>query len=152
MAWVSRRRCSKAARSSVGVGAEFDAGVCTAGARGAPVVSACLPGRASAGDFVLAALGAGAPLTGDAAVAALGEMSAGDSASLLTAGGVTGCEAGGVTGCETGGVAGGEAGVAGCGAALPRVDFVDAQPDTARKITNPAVISRYIDAPLRYAD
>ncbi|HWJ34350.1 MAG TPA: hypothetical protein VNR70_03745 [Steroidobacteraceae bacterium] len=66
MAWVSLRRCSNLARSSVGgAGGWFDAVVRTSDGRGwAAAAPACLAGRVVVGDFAFAGLESGSGLTG----------------------------------------------------------------------------------------
>jgi hypothetical protein len=170
---VSRRRCSKSARLSVGVDAAGGDGLLGAGAAaardGPGAAPVCLTGRESPDVFGLAGLEAGATLADDgagfepsSALLLLGApVSLDDAGDSVGAGGTGGAgdsgDSGGAGG--TGGAgASGDAGASGAddarGAELdcdtsgvPRValGFIGAQAATVRKTANPAITNRCID-------
>src|SRR5258706_3731049 len=168
MARVSRRRCSKSARLSVGDEAVGGMGVAAAagaaaaaaavGAAGttdgrdcAAVAPVCLAGRVPGVDVVCAGLERFGGFTDDGAPAPAAAAVPGTSAgaefwselSLAGSGSLRGAAVGGATGCaaEAGGTA---AGVT-SRSTLGEGAFIEAQPETARITRNPVITGGCID-------
>jgi hypothetical protein len=150
MARVSRRRCSKSAKLSVGVagGGGLPAGAVGAAAEcGAAGAAPVRTGRESLGGFGLPELEAAAALDASPSLGGSGGAADGGGAGDAGGGGSDGAGSSGEAG-ELGGTAL-DAGTS--GVARGALGFIDAQPASRRKTVVPAITNRYIEGSKGYS-